>query len=68
MPWPKTVCSFDGSAELNKCRVPAWALVIQGIWAGGTRSATHGQNDAAGNVTGYGNLYSNLLDYVISPR
>jgi len=30
-------------------------------WCSGTY-----QYDAAGNITGYGNLYGNLLDYVIS--
>src|SRR5436189_6111582 len=52
--------------ELNKCRVPAWALVFQGIWAGALVLPRTVKTDAAGNVTGYANLYGNLLDYVIS--
>src|SRR5689334_13466441 len=57
---------FRRVAELNKCRVPAWGLVIQGIWAGILVLPRTVKTDAAGNVTGYGNLYGNLLDYVIS--
>jgi APA family basic amino acid/polyamine antiporter len=57
---------FRRVAELNKCRVPAWALVIQGIWAGALVLPRTVKTDPAGNVTGYGNLYGNLLDYVIS--
>src|SRR6201993_4332574 len=57
---------FRRVGELNKCRVPAWALVIQGIWAGALVLPRTVKTDADGNVTGYGNLYGNLLDYVIS--
>src|SRR6478672_1278528 len=57
---------FRRVGELNKCRVPAWALVFQGIWAGALVLPRTVKTDAAGNVTGYGNLYGNLLDYVIS--
>jgi APA family basic amino acid/polyamine antiporter len=53
---------FERAGRLNAARVPAWGLVIQGIWAGvlvlpRTFDAATGK---------YGNLYSNLLDYVIS--
>jgi APA family basic amino acid/polyamine antiporter len=41
-------------------------LIIQGIWAGVLVLPRTVKTDAAGNVTGYGNLYGNLLDYVIS--
>src|SRR5437899_3842930 len=57
---------FRSVSELNKFRVPAWGLVIQGIWAGALVLPRTVKTDAAGNVTGYGNLYGNLLDYVIS--
>jgi APA family basic amino acid/polyamine antiporter len=57
---------FRRVAELNKFRVPAWGLVIQGIWAGALVLPRTVKTDTAGNVTGYGNLYGNLLDYVIS--
>lgn len=57
---------FRRVAELNKFRVPAWGLVIQGIWAGALVLPRTVKTNAAGAVTGYGNLYGNLLDYVIS--
>jgi APA family basic amino acid/polyamine antiporter len=53
---------FRAAGTLNAAKVPAGALVLQGIWAGllvlprTYDSSTHA----------YGNLYSNLLDYVIS--
>src|SRR5881275_704234 len=57
---------FRRVGELNKSHVPAWALVFQGIWAGALVLPRTVKTDAAGSVTGYGNLYGNLLDYVIS--
>lgn len=53
---------FARAARLNKVHVPAWALLTQGIWAcllilPRTFNASTGA---------FGNLYSNLLDYVIS--
>jgi APA family basic amino acid/polyamine antiporter len=53
---------LKGVATLNKARVPGRSLLIQGIWAcllvlPRTFDRETGQ---------YGNLYSNLLDYVIS--
>jgi APA family basic amino acid/polyamine antiporter len=57
---------FRRVGELNKYHVPAWGLIIQGIWAGALVLPRTVKTDAAGNVTGYGNLYGNLLDYVIS--
>src|SRR5438270_3709233 len=57
---------FRRVGELNKNHVPAWGLIIQGIWAGVlVLPRTVLKTDAAGNVT-YGNLYGNLLDWVIS--
>ncbi len=53
---------FDRAGELNKAGVPAWALVLQGIWAAFlVLPRTYNPETKA-----YGNLYSNLLDYVIS--
>src|ERR1700751_4459074 len=57
---------FRAVGELNKKHVPAWGLVIQGIWAGALVLPRTVKTDAAGQVVGYGNLYGNLLDYVIS--
>ena len=56
---------FRAVGELNKNHVPAWGLVIQGIWAGVLVLPRTVKTDATGAVT-YGNLYGNLLDYVIS--
>jgi basic amino acid/polyamine antiporter, APA family len=57
---------FRRVGELNKQHVPAWGLIIQGIWAGVLVLPRTVKTDATGTVTGYGNLYGNLLDYVIS--
>jgi basic amino acid/polyamine antiporter, APA family len=53
---------FRSAGELNDAKVPAWGLMLQGIWSAAlvlprTYDVTTGT---------YGNLYSNLLDYVIS--
>jgi APA family basic amino acid/polyamine antiporter len=56
---------FRSAGELNEKRVPAWGLVIQGIWAALLVLPRTVSVDAAGKVA-YGNLYGNLLDYVIS--
>lgn len=58
---------FKSAGRLNTRHVPAWGLVIQGIWAAAMvlpRTIT-GTNPTTGEVT-YGNLYGNLLTYVIS--
>ena len=58
---------FKSSGELNARHVPAWGLIIQGIWAAVLvlpRTVT-GTNPATGEPT-YGNLYGDLLTYVIS--
>jgi APA family basic amino acid/polyamine antiporter len=53
---------FRRAGTLNKAQVPGWALALQCLWAlllvlpRTYNAATHT----------YGNLYSNLLDYVIS--
>jgi APA family basic amino acid/polyamine antiporter len=57
---------FRRVGELNKNHVPAWGLLIQGIWAAALVLPRTVKTDVAGNITGYGNLYGNLLDYVIS--
>ena len=57
---------FRRVGELNRNHVPAWGLLVQGIWAAILVLPRTVKTDAAGRVTGYGNLYGNLLDYVIS--
>ncbi|HEV2802303.1 MAG TPA: amino acid permease [Pyrinomonadaceae bacterium] len=56
---------FRAAGQLNENRVPAWGLVIQGIWAALLVLPRTVTTNAAGAVS-YGNLYGNLLDYVIS--
>jgi basic amino acid/polyamine antiporter, APA family len=53
---------FRRAGLLNRARVPGWALAMQCFWSAFlVLPRTHDR------VTGaYGNLYSNLLDYVIS--
>jgi APA family basic amino acid/polyamine antiporter len=53
---------FQSAGTLNDRKVPAWGLVFQGIWAA-FLVLPRTYNPATGV---YGNLYSNLLDYVIS--
>jgi APA family basic amino acid/polyamine antiporter len=53
---------FRAAATLNRAHVPGWSLLAQGLWSSVLiLPRTHDP------VTGsYGNVYSNLLDYVIS--
>ncbi len=52
---------FKSSGELNKFHVPAWGLVIQGIWSAFYVLPRTVKADGT-----YGNLYGDLLTYVIS--
>jgi APA family basic amino acid/polyamine antiporter len=53
---------FRRVARLNAAQVPAWGLALQGVWA-----AVLVLPRTFDPVTGqYGNLYGNLLDYVVS--
>src|SRR5215813_10195381 len=56
---------FKAVGKLNDKHVPLWGLIVQGIWAAVLILPRTIKHDAAGNVI-YGNLYGNLLDYVIS--
>lgn len=53
---------FRRAGVLNRAGVPAWALLLQGAWA--MVLVLPRTYDAVTHT--YGNLYSNLLDYVIS--
>jgi APA family basic amino acid/polyamine antiporter len=53
---------FAPAGKLNSARVPGWSLLVQGIWAC-FLVLPRTYNSATQT---YGNLYSNLLDYVIS--
>jgi APA family basic amino acid/polyamine antiporter len=57
---------FKKVGSLNNRKVPAVALVLQGIWAAGlTLPRTVTTNPETGAVT-YGNVYTQLLEYIIS--
>jgi APA family basic amino acid/polyamine antiporter len=53
---------FKSASLLNRANVPSVALVMQGLWAAVLLSIRT-YDPATGT---YGNLYSNLLDYIIS--
>ncbi len=55
---------FRSTGRLNKRGVPGTALVYQGIWIAVLILLRTRHVDAVGMVT-YGNLYSDLLDYVV---
>jgi APA family basic amino acid/polyamine antiporter len=56
---------FKGAGKLNHNHVPAWGLWIQGIWAAFYVLPRTVKTAADGTVS-YGNLYGDLLTYVIS--
>ncbi len=53
---------FANVGTLNQAKVPAWGLIVQGLWAAAL-VLPRTFDPATGR---YGNLYSNLLDYVVS--
>ena len=53
---------FKGAGTLNSAKVPAGGLLLQGIWSA-FLVLPRTYNPA---TQSYGNLYSNLLDYVVS--
>jgi len=55
---------FRSTGTLNEKGVPGTALVYQGIWVAVLILLRTRHVDAAGAIT-YGNLYSDLLDYVV---
>ena len=56
---------FKSSGKLNKNHVPAWGLLIQGIWSAFYVLPRTVKTAADGKLI-YGNLYGDLLTYVIS--
>jgi APA family basic amino acid/polyamine antiporter len=55
---------FARVARLNERRVPAVALAVQGVWAALLTLPRTVTTDPAGRVT-YGNVYNQLLEYII---
>jgi APA family basic amino acid/polyamine antiporter len=58
---------FRSVGRLNAARVPAWGLALQGVWAALlVLPRVRKGFDEVTQEPVYGNLYGNLLDYVIS--
>jgi len=55
---------FRATGKLNRKGVPGTALIYQGVWITVLILLRTRKVDASG-VVSYGNLYSNLLDYVV---
>lgn len=53
---------FERVGRLNKASVPGWGLIFQGVWA----AALVLPRTYDPETQTYGNLYGNLLDYVVS--
>jgi APA family basic amino acid/polyamine antiporter len=53
---------FRSAGQLNGAKVPAWGLVLQGLWA--AFLVLPRTFDPA--TRAYGNVYNNLLEYIIS--
>jgi APA family basic amino acid/polyamine antiporter len=56
---------FRAAGRLNTARVPAWGLILQGLWAA-FLVLPRTVKKADGGALTYGNLYSDLLDYIMS--
>jgi APA family basic amino acid/polyamine antiporter len=57
---------FKSSGQLNKKHVPAWGLVVQGVWAAILVLPRTIKVDKATGAESFGSLYNDLLTYVIS--
>jgi basic amino acid/polyamine antiporter, APA family len=62
---------FGPTARLNSRRVPAVALAVQGVWAAlltlpRTVTVAPDKSNAQIEVVTYGNVYTQLLEYIIS--
>jgi APA family basic amino acid/polyamine antiporter len=56
---------FEAVGRLNRFHVPAWGIIVQGIWAAFYVLPRTVRTNPDG-TTAYGNLYGDLLTYVIS--
>jgi basic amino acid/polyamine antiporter, APA family len=57
---------FRRIATTNRFRVPAAALIAQGIWTGLLILPRTVTTNAATHQVGYGNVYNQLLEYIVS--
>ncbi|MFL5560470.1 MAG: APC family permease [Gemmatimonadaceae bacterium] len=56
---------FDRIARLNVKRVPAAALLVQGIWASLLVLPRSVTRDAVTGAVSFGNVYTQLLEYIV---
>jgi APA family basic amino acid/polyamine antiporter len=57
---------FKRVGRLNRLQVPAVALVVQGVWAAFLTLPRTMTNDPRTGAVIYGNVYTQLLDYIVS--
>ncbi|MDQ6861365.1 MAG: amino acid permease [Verrucomicrobiota bacterium] len=57
---------FRGAAKLNARKAPAVALVAQGIWAAFLTLPRTITSDQKTGVLSYGNVYTQLLEYIVA--
>ncbi|MEP6955306.1 MAG: amino acid permease [Chthoniobacterales bacterium] len=57
---------FRGAGRLNLQNAPAIALVVQGVWAALLTLPRTITTDAATGAVTYGNVYTQLLEYIVS--
>ncbi|GAC1514192.1 MAG: amino acid permease [Gemmatimonadaceae bacterium] len=56
---------FERVGTLNSRRVPAWALIVQGVWAALLTIPRTATRDPRTGTLAYGNVYSQLLEYLV---
>ena len=66
MRWRATIYSSNASATVNARNVPAVALITQGIWASFLTLPRTVTTDPRTGVVTYGNVYTQLLEYIVS--
>ncbi|MEP6811323.1 MAG: amino acid permease, partial [Chthoniobacterales bacterium] len=57
---------FRSAARLNRHRAPAMALLAQGLWAAFLTLPRTVITDRASGAVSYGNVYTQLLEYIVS--
>ena len=57
---------FRGAAKLNRQTAPAMALLAQGLWASLLTLPRTIVTDPATGAVSYGNVYTQLLEYIVS--
>jgi len=56
---------FRRAGVVNRSRVPGAALIVQGVWAAALTLPRTVTVDAASGAVGYGNVYTQLLEYIV---